>query len=83
MATLNITRRGRDVAVLTPEKRLYPIAGMPTTEAAIQNGIWRDLYVVIGDRQVAVAGLFGSISNPLRIGFGAAALSWLWAVRSA
>jgi cytochrome c-type biogenesis protein CcmF len=53
MATLNITRRGRDVAVLTPEKRLYPIAGMPTTEAAIQNGIWRDLYVVIGDRQVA------------------------------
>ncbi|MDG1800910.1 MAG: cytochrome c-type biogenesis CcmF C-terminal domain-containing protein, partial [Paracoccaceae bacterium] len=26
---------------------------MPTTEAAIQNGIWRDLYVVIGDRQVA------------------------------
>ena len=51
MATLEIARDGRDVAVLTPEKRVYPVAGMPTTEAAIRNGVWRDLYVVIGDAQ--------------------------------
>ncbi|MGR3484700.1 MAG: heme lyase CcmF/NrfE family subunit [Paracoccaceae bacterium] len=37
--------------LLQPEKRIYPVAGMPTTEAAIANGIWRDLYVVLGDPQ--------------------------------
>jgi len=39
------------VAVLFPEKRFYPVAAMPTTEAAIKNGVLRDLYVVIGDPQ--------------------------------
>ncbi|MFT5066538.1 MAG: cytochrome c-type biogenesis protein CcmF [Yoonia sp.] len=49
----NITvRQGlREVAVLLPEKRFYPVAQMPTTEAAIRNGILRDIYVVIGDAQ--------------------------------
>lgn len=41
----------RLVTVLHPEKRMYPVQSMPTTEAAISNGIWRDLYVVIGDQQ--------------------------------
>jgi cytochrome c-type biogenesis protein CcmF len=41
----------RQVADLFPEKRFYPVAGMPTTEAAIQNGILRDFYLVIGDPQ--------------------------------
>ena len=36
---------------LRPEKRVYPVAGMPTTEAGIDNGITRDVYVVIGDPQ--------------------------------
>ncbi len=51
MAWIGITRDGREVTVLTPEKRVYPVAGMPTTEAAIDNGVTRDLYVVIGDPQ--------------------------------
>ena len=34
-----------------PEKRFYTVAQMPTTEAAILNGVLRDLYVVIGDAQ--------------------------------
>ncbi|KMW56630.1 Cytochrome c heme lyase subunit CcmF [Candidatus Rhodobacter oscarellae] len=37
--------------LLYPEKRVYPVAQMPTTEAAIDNGVTRDLYVVIGDPQ--------------------------------
>jgi cytochrome c-type biogenesis protein CcmF len=46
------TRRGNGAPVLmTPEKRFYPVAQMATTEAAITNGILRDLYVVIGDPQ--------------------------------
>ncbi len=51
MAEIHLARNGREEAVLFPEKRIYPVAGMPTTEAAIDNGIFRDLYVVIGDEQ--------------------------------
>ena len=48
---VEVTQGGRDVAVLTPEKRVYPVAQMPTTEAAIDYRFTRDLYVVIGDEQ--------------------------------
>ena len=48
---VEVTQNGRDVAVLTPEKRVYPVAQMPTTEAAIDYRFARDLYVVIGDEQ--------------------------------
>ena len=51
MATLSAAKGGQVVAVLHPEKRIYPVAGMPTTEAAIKNGFWRDIYLVIGDPQ--------------------------------
>jgi cytochrome c-type biogenesis protein CcmF len=51
MAEIAMFREGRQVALLTPEKRVYPVANMPTTEAAIANGVLRDLYVVIGDPQ--------------------------------
>jgi cytochrome c-type biogenesis protein CcmF len=51
MATIEMARDGRVVATLSPEKRVYPVAQMPTTEAAIANGFLRDLYVVIGDPQ--------------------------------
>jgi len=44
-------QRGNSSFILTPEKRFYPVAGMPTTEAAIRNGFLRDIYVVIGDPQ--------------------------------
>ncbi|MEM9757409.1 MAG: cytochrome c-type biogenesis CcmF C-terminal domain-containing protein, partial [Pseudomonadota bacterium] len=51
MATVRLSRDGRDIAVLQPERRFYPVAGMPTTEAAIDSGFTRDLYVVVGDPQ--------------------------------
>ncbi len=50
-ATMAIWRGDREVAVVHPEKRFYPVAGMPTTEAGIDNGFTRDVYVVIGDGQ--------------------------------
>ncbi|MFC3169313.1 heme lyase CcmF/NrfE family subunit [Paracoccus fontiphilus] len=50
-ATMEVARGGRPVAVLQPEKRVYPVQAMPTTEAAIDNGIFRDIYLVIGDAQ--------------------------------
>jgi cytochrome c-type biogenesis protein CcmF len=46
-----IYRNGREVGHVFPEKRVYPVAQMPTTEAGIRNGILRDVYVVLGDPQ--------------------------------
>jgi cytochrome c-type biogenesis protein CcmF len=51
MGTVSVFRDGADVAVLYPEKRDYPVAKMPTTEAAIDYQLLRDIYVVIGDQQ--------------------------------
>ena len=46
-----LSRNGRTIGNLYPEKRTYPVADISTTEAAINNGFFRDMYVVIGDRQ--------------------------------
>ncbi|MEJ6388692.1 heme lyase CcmF/NrfE family subunit [Gymnodinialimonas ulvae] len=43
---------GALISVLNPERRIYPVAGMPTTEAGINNGVTRDVYVTLGDPQV-------------------------------
>ena len=51
MGIIEAERNGEPVSVLRPEKRFYPIAGMPTTEAAINYKIHRDLYVTLGDPQ--------------------------------
>ena len=51
VATLSVTEDGRDIGVLRPEKRVYPVARMPTTEAGIDSGFTRDVYAVIGDPQ--------------------------------
>jgi len=40
---------GKLEALLFPEKRFYPVQQMPTTEAGIDSGLSRDLYVVLGD----------------------------------
>ncbi len=51
MGTVTLASGGTQLSVLHPEKRTYPVSQMPTTEAAIDNGFTRDVYVVIGDRQ--------------------------------
>jgi cytochrome c-type biogenesis protein CcmF len=48
-ANMPVTHDGRAVAVLHPEKRVYRVQRTPTTEAAIQPGITRDLYVSLGE----------------------------------
>jgi cytochrome c-type biogenesis protein CcmF len=50
-ATVAVLRDGRELFVLHPEKRLYDVQGMATTEAAIDRGVTRDLYLALGDRQ--------------------------------
>ena len=44
-------KNGEVIANMRPEKRFYPVQQMPTTEAAIDFGLTRDLYVVLGDQQ--------------------------------
>ncbi|PXW83079.1 cytochrome c-type biogenesis protein CcmF [Ruegeria sp. P4] len=51
MGVVEVSRNGSKVATLRPEKRVYPVAQMPTTEAAIDYRFTRDLYVVLGDAQ--------------------------------
>ena len=51
MGFVDVASGNRMLATLTPEKRVYPVAQMPTTEAAIHGNLWRDVYVVIGDQQ--------------------------------
>jgi cytochrome c-type biogenesis protein CcmF len=46
---VEVTRGGRVVATLRPEKRVYRVQQTPTTEAAISPGPARDLYVSLGE----------------------------------
>jgi len=47
--TLAVHRRGREVTVLHPEKRFYASGGRPMTEAGIDPGLMRDVYVSLGE----------------------------------
>ena len=48
-ATLQVSRDGKDIATLHPEKRVYTVQGTSLTEAAIDIGWTRDLYVSLGE----------------------------------
>jgi cytochrome c-type biogenesis protein CcmF len=48
-ATIKVTRGEQVVQTMYPEKRLYTASQMPMTEAAINPGLTRDLYVSIGE----------------------------------
>ncbi|MBU3649603.1 MAG: heme lyase CcmF/NrfE family subunit [Limnohabitans sp.] len=44
-----VERDGKPLRTLSPEKRRYFSSAMPMTEAAIDSGFWRDLYVSLGE----------------------------------
>jgi cytochrome c-type biogenesis protein CcmF len=48
-ALFEVSQNGRVIEQLQPEKRRYFSSAMPMTEAAIDSGWWRDLYVSLGD----------------------------------
>ena len=48
-ARIRITRDGAPVTVLAPQKRRYLASGSMMTEAAIDPGLFRDLYVAMGE----------------------------------
>ena len=69
-AEMKVTRAGALVAVMYPEKRVYPVAGMATTEAAIRQSVAGDLYLVIGDPQDGGGWAVRSYLKPFA--------NWLW-----
>ncbi len=71
MAEMVVYRGDREVARLFPEKRNYPVAQMPTTEAAIDNGVFRDVYLVIGDPQADGGWAVRTYIKPFA--------NWIWA----
>ena len=81
MGLLTLAKNGREIAQLRPEKRIYPVAQMPTTEAAIDYDLARDVYVVIGDPQLgggwAVRTYIKPLTNWIWIGCGLMALGGL------
>ncbi|GAA3872195.1 heme lyase CcmF/NrfE family subunit [Celeribacter arenosi] len=70
MATLSVFENARKVATLHPEKRSYPVAQVPTTEAGIDNGFLRDVYLVIGDAQADGGWAVRTYIKPLA--------NWIW-----
>ncbi|SEP56094.1 cytochrome c-type biogenesis protein CcmF [Thalassovita taeanensis] len=68
--TVSLSKDGRPIAKLFPEKRNYPVARMPTTEAAIDGRFLRDIYVVIGDPQADGGWAVRTYFKPLA--------NWIW-----
>jgi cytochrome c-type biogenesis protein CcmF len=66
-----VTRDGQPVALMEPEKRMYRVSGMPMTEAAIESGFTRDIYVSMGEP------LPGSDAWIVRI-FYKPFVKWIW-----
>ena len=69
-ADVAVQQGGRTITTLHPEKRDYPVARMPTTEAAIDYRFLRDLYVVIGDQQADGGWVMRTYIKPLA--------NWIW-----
>ncbi len=70
MGFVTLSEDGREIASLRPEKRIYPVAQMPTTEAAIDYNLLRDVYVVIGDEQIQGGWTIRTYIKPLT--------NWIW-----
>jgi cytochrome c-type biogenesis protein CcmF len=73
-AAFAVTRGGAPVATLAPEKRFYPVERQATSEAGIDMGLLRDLYVVLGD---PVEGESAGAGHTVRI-YHNPLVMWIW-----
>lgn len=48
-AHFTVTKDGKLINELLPQKRVYNASGMPMTKAAIDKNLFRDLYVSMGE----------------------------------
>ena len=49
IGNVTVLKDGRELRVMRPEKRFYPVQQMPMTEADMDSGLTRDLYVSLGE----------------------------------
>jgi len=68
--TFRVTKNGRDVTVMYPEKRRYMVQSQTMTEAAIDSGLLRDLYVSLGEPLEAGAWSVRLYHKPF--------IDWIW-----
>jgi cytochrome c-type biogenesis protein CcmF len=65
-----VSRNGKPVRTLHPEKRFYPVQQSTMTEAAIDSGIFGDLYVSLGEPVGGGAWSVRVYSKPF--------ITWIW-----
>jgi cytochrome c-type biogenesis protein CcmF len=69
-ATIAVEKHGRTLATLFPERRLYTVQNMRMSEAAIDTGIFRHLYVALSDRVDTGSWIVRVHHKPF--------VSWIW-----
>ena len=69
-ALIEVTRDGRPVALMLPEKRVYRVQRNTMTEAAIDRGLTRDLYVSLGEPLAGGAWIVRVYFKPF--------VNWIW-----
>jgi len=67
---MQVSKDGRPVAELHPEKRIYRVQQNPMTEAAIDAGLTRDLYVSMGEAVDGGAWIVRVYVKPF--------INWIW-----
>ena len=67
---LTVSKNGREQTVMRPEKRFYTVQQMPMTEAAIDTGFTRDLYVSLGEAVDGGAWIVRVYHKPF--------VDWIW-----
>ena len=65
-----VNNKKNKITHLKPEKRLYPVTNIVTTEAAIHTSLARDLYIVLGDGNSSDGWVIRFYINPLVV--------WIW-----
>jgi cytochrome c-type biogenesis protein CcmF len=70
VGAVTVLREGREVVRLHPEKRFYPVQQMPMTEADMDSGFTRDLYVSLGERVEDDAWIVRIYHKPF--------IDWIW-----
>jgi cytochrome c-type biogenesis protein CcmF len=68
--TFEVTRGEKNLGLMQPEKRLYTVQQMPMTEAAIDRGFTRDLYVSLGEQVNPTTWVVRVQHKPF--------VSWIW-----
>ncbi|MBX3619249.1 MAG: heme lyase CcmF/NrfE family subunit [Rhizobacter sp.] len=68
--TVEVTRDGRRLVTLRPEKRVYRVQQNPMTEAAVHPGPLRDLYVSLGEPLEGDAWIVRVYVKPF--------IAWVW-----